>query len=363
MNRIPTLDGWRGVAILMVLADHIGQNSRFKDQMWAHLGSFGVDIFFVLSGYLITARLLDERRKSLTIGLHQFYLRRAFRILPLVVAYLLTLGLLSLFVNLVDFRPAEIAGSLFFLRNYQFAADPQGMYTAHFWSLSIEEHFYLVWPALVLWLGNRRALWLALAGAAGCATWRLYGFTHPHSASARWFPAGFTNVAIIRTDIRIDGLLLGCALAILLIRPSIRAFIFHNFPKETPLVAAFLIFLNLERTNAMPTLTTYLLLAVMLGSMLVVQEGLAYQWLNARILVWIGTISYSMYVWQQLFLLHPDNSTPLGTLGVFPYNLACTFAAASCSFYFLERPAIAFGRQFVRRMEGEVEMEEQLARQ
>src|SRR5258708_1522262 len=118
--RIPTLDGWRGVAILLVLIDHASRYSRFNDKMWASLGFFGVDIFFVLSGYIITARLMEERAKSSEINLSSFYLRRAFRILPPVASYLLTITLLSLFLPM-HVGPSEILASLFFFRNYQFA--------------------------------------------------------------------------------------------------------------------------------------------------------------------------------------------------------------------------------------------------
>ncbi len=350
--RISTLDGWRGVAILLVLAEHAGQYGQFKNLMWAKQGSLGVDIFFVLSGYIITTRLIGERAKYSIINLRGFYLRRVFRILPLVAVYLSALCLVSRFVNLIDFHWQELAGSLFFFRNYQLAAHPGGIYTAHFWSLSIEEHFYLLWPALLLWFGNRRALWLALTGAITCGLWRLYDCTHPSGMVGRMFPAATPGLRFLRTDVRFDGLLLGCALALVLTRPSVRDFIFRNFPKETPLLAGVVLFQNLQWTNGFPSLTTYVLVTVMLASTLVVEEGLAHQWLNSRLLIWIGTISYSVYVWQQLFLLHPvGNILPLGRLSLFPVNIACVFGVASCSFYFLERPAIAFGkRRYARKV-------------
>jgi len=130
--RIRTVDGWRGVAILMVIVYHSAYGTRFGNQLWASLGCLGVDIFFVVSGYIITLRFLEEREKTSTINLRSFYARRAFRILPLVCTYLLTLCILSRFVNLVDFHGSEIVGSLFFFRNYQLAADHQGFFTTHF---------------------------------------------------------------------------------------------------------------------------------------------------------------------------------------------------------------------------------------
>jgi len=346
MNRIPTLDGWRGIAILLVLAEHAGQHGQFKDQMWARLGFLGVDIFFVLSGYIITARLIDEQRKLSTISLSSFYLRRAFRILPLVAVYLATLFLLSRFIDLIDFRPAELAGSLFFFRNYQFAARPWGLYTTHFWSLSIEEHFYLLWPTLLLWFGNRRALWLAITGASASAFWRIYECRQHGYIFSSATPA----LHALQTDARLDGLLLGSALAILLTRAPIRDFIIHNFQKETPLLLAPLLFLSLVWAHGYPSFTLYILIAIAVAYTLVVEKGPTYRYLNARPLVWVGKISYSLYVWQQLFLLYPGgNILPLGRLSQFPVNLACVFAVASCSFYFMERPAIALGKRMLRQ--------------
>lgn len=353
--RIHTLDGWRGVAILLVLAEHTLTHTRFRDLIWAHLGSLGVDIFFVVSGYIITLRFLQERATTSTIDLRAFYARRAFRILPLVCAYLLTLCILSLFVNLVDFHPPEVVGALFFFRNYQLAAHPHGVYTSHFWSLSIEEHFYLLWPAILLWLANRRSLWFAFAGAIACAMWRFYDCTHPTSWIGRMLPGADPMLRTIRTDTRFDGLLLGCAVAILLTRPRVRDFIFRNFPKETPLFTLTLLMLNFVRTHAWPALSTYVLIAFTLASTLVVQEGLAHKSLNARLLVWIGTISYSAYVWQELFLVLPVPSvSPLGRLAYFPLNLISVFAVSALSFYFIERPAIALGKRVLTQKKASI---------
>ena len=347
--RIRTLDGWRGIAILMVIAYHSAYGSRFAGQLWANLGCLGVDIFFVVSGYIITLRFLEEREKTCSIDLRGFYARRAFRILPLVCTYLLTLSVLSLWVNLVDFHPSEILGSLFFFRNYQLAANPQGFYTTHFWSLSIEEHFYLLWPALLFLLGNRRAVWFAAIGATLCGIWRFFDCTHPDSWIGRMLPGSDPWLRQIRTDARFDGLLFGCAVAILLTRPPVRSFIFRNFPKETPLLAAMLLALNIQRTDAWPTLSSYLLVALMLASTLVVEEGLAHKWLNSRLLTWVGTISYSAYIWQELFLTRPVPYSPFGSLGFFPLNLICVFIVSALSFYFIERPCIALGKRFLSR--------------
>ena len=355
MNRIPALDGWRGIAILLVVAEHCGQH-RFAHQMWAGLGSLGVDIFFVLSGYIITARLIEERERTSSIHLASFYIRRAIRILPLVVCYLGVLCVLSEFRNM-DLSPSQIAGTLFFFRDYQYAAHPEGLYTAQFWSLSIEEHFYLLWPVILLRFNNRRAAWIAATGACLCAIWRIYDGRFPGGLLGRMLPGGTSGLRSLRTDTRLDGLMLGCALAILLVQPSVRNFVQRNFPKETPLLCATLLVLNVEWHNGyFTTLTNYMLITLMITSTLIVKEGLAYQWLNSKVLVGVGAISYSLYVWQQLFLVHPETAYPLGKLDIFPYNLVCALVVASGSYYLVERPTARLGRRLTQASHQEGQM-------
>jgi peptidoglycan/LPS O-acetylase OafA/YrhL len=353
--RIRTLDGWRGIAILLVLAEHSAFFSRFDKPMWAHLASFGVDIFFVISGYIITMRLIEERKKTGDVSLRRFYVRRAFRILPLIGAYLSILCIFAAFGRLIDFHWPEVLGSVLFFRNYQLNLDPRGTFTTHFWSLSIEEHFYLLWPALLVWLGSRRAMGFAMAGAVSCALWRAYVLVHPQYL---FWHCAECGAVIWRTDTRCDGLLLGCMTAILLSLENVRAFVLRNFPKETPLFVAALLIVNLSRTGAMPTLTTYLLVCLMLVSTMVVEEGLTHKWLNNRLLVWIGTVSYSIYVWQQLFYCRPSEAfKPLGVLSTFPFNLSCVLALSALSYYFFEQPCIRLGKRLLHRRQREMDAE------
>jgi peptidoglycan/LPS O-acetylase OafA/YrhL len=332
------------VAILLVLIQHAERYGRFKDQYWTNLGSFGVDIFFVLSGYIITTRLISERTLHGRIDLRGFYLRRAVRILPLVVIYLLALCLVSRLTYL-GYRWEELIGSLFFFRNYQFAANPRGMYTLHFWSLSIEEHFYLMWPASFLWLRTKRALWFATLCASASALWRFYEWGHP---GVHLFPNS-VGFHILQTDARLDGLFLGAALAILLSFTRVQDFILTNFQKETPVILLPAIALNLTLARGGPSFTLYLLIALAIAYTVIVKDGPMCWCLNLRPIVWVGKISYSLYIWQQVFLFHPSGHLPFGRLSVLPLNLICAFTVATCSFYFIERPAIEFGRRLYAR--------------
>ena len=341
MQRIRTVDGWRGVAILMVLAEHALRSTRARNSLAVNLGTLGVDIFFVISGYVITLTLLKEQERSGGISLRDFYWRRAFRILPVATLYLLLLCAGSLFAS--GLRPVshEVLASLFFWRNYWQIQHPgMGLYTAHYWSLSVEEHFYLLWPAVLWWTGRRRALGVATTGVLGFACWRYLHYLR-----------GLEPVMEIRTDMRLDGLLLGCLLALLLGREDVRQFVLRNFPKETPILCGFPLLLWFRHMGGQPSLVTYLLIACALTSTLVVQEGVAYRWLSSRLLVWAGTVSYSLYIWQQIFTRHPGPVSPIAWAGEVPVNLVLTVAVAAASFYFFEQPLQRLGRRLAARRE------------
>jgi peptidoglycan/LPS O-acetylase OafA/YrhL len=344
-TRIGTLDGWRGMAILLVLLEHLTYYGKHP----VLVGSLGVDVFFVLSGYLITSRLVAEQDKTGRISLPRFYLRRVFRILPPVCAYVVAMIVLKWVVRTADVNGSQIAASLFFFRNYQYSAHPTGLLTAQFWSLAIEEHFYLFWPAVLVWFGRRKALVSAAVLAAASAAWRLA--LERNSTVAALVHCPTPAQAVIRTDARLDGLLVGCVLALLLRNEAVRRFIYRNFPRGAPAILLMGLYADLHRTHGFPALTTYLLLALMLASTLIVTEGLSYRALNLRPLVWIGSISYSIYIWQQVFLLHLPGDMPLGRLNVFPMDLVCVVGVAWASFHLLEGPSIRLGARLIRRQD------------
>lgn len=331
-SRIPTLDGWRGVAILLVLVNHALFYSRFKNLFFAQQGRTAVDIFFVISGYIITARLLDEGNQ---LNLTAFYRRRAFRILPPVFVYLFILIAFAVFGFVHNVVPSELLGSLFFFRNFQL----RGAYTGHLWSLAIEEQFYLLWPALLAFLRPRRALYAASIGALACAIWR-----HHCLAAAEASGQSLYYVSL-RTDCRFDGLLIGCCMAILTTTPSARAWIRRIVPKETPFLCGFPAILLLSHSRGLPSIWFYFLTAIAIAATLFAEQGLAYKWLNLPALAWIGRISYGLYVYQQIFLLHPLEATSVPLWQTVPFNLLGTLTVATASFYFIERPLIRMAQR------------------
>lgn len=358
MKRIRTLDGWRGFAILLVIVNHLATYLPRPGVIGGihvglfplSLGGFGVDIFFALSGYIITLRLLEEERTRGCINLKAFYVRRAFRILPPALAYLAVLCLLAQGLHITDFRYRDVAGALLFFRNYQTWFDGfAGIYTAHFWSLAIEEHFYLFWPGLLVLAGRRRAAWFALAGALACAVWRHHDVGTFASFHWSWVhPTG--TIFPVRTDVRLDGMLLGAGAAIVSDHTWTRSLL-KGVPPAITLATFLLAVATVKLFRLQPALVTNLLLSTAICISAVQTQGLLHRTLNLRVFTWVGEISYGLYIWQQLFLLHPaDGSLPLGSLNTAPWDLLASFVMATCSFYLLDRKLIPLGKRWSARV-------------
>jgi peptidoglycan/LPS O-acetylase OafA/YrhL len=180
---IPTLDGWRAISIGLVILHHSQIQSHIPIlgpllQSLAHIGEVGVELFFAISGLLICSRLLDEESRAGRISVKGFYVRRVFRILPAAIFYLLVIAFLAA-LQVIPVSPADWFASLFFFRNYAMLFEylkhsplPLHWYTGHFWSLSMEEHFYLVLPA-VLVAFKRTRRWVLAGMAVSVALWRM----------------------------------------------------------------------------------------------------------------------------------------------------------------------------------------------
>jgi len=331
---IPTLDGWRAVAILLVIGDHLVTAAAGSPSGRTTLsGQLGVNIFFGLSGFLITSRLLAER----PISLRRFYIRRVFRILPPAFAYLATLGILGA-LGLIPLYPKELLGAACFFRNYMppNLPDGGGFYTWHFWSLAIEEHFYLFWPPL-LKRARGAALPVAITIAIAGAIWRLielFREGHLYGHTLVGFPW--------RTDIRIDALMCGAAVAIAFTSPAVRTWL----GKRVVWILALLLYgLVVARYGVRPTIWQSALVPILIAGTVARPDDLVGRVLDMAPVRWIGRLSYSLYLWQQLWL--PPSWFPhtLGVAQTWPLNILCVFACATASYFFLERPSIRLGQR------------------
>lgn len=318
MARIPTLDGWRGVAILLVIASHLqsGLLNHVWRYNWMDLGKHGVTIFFVLSGFLITSRILAESPFRLT----DFYKRRFFRLAPVVLVYLGVIALLSL--TLRTHLTGGLWGCLFLFRNY-IPENPSNALTSHFWSLSIEEQFYLLWPLALVFAGRRRSLWIAAIMAGSLALLRL-----EHWQRYLLEP--------LRSEARMDALLVGCVLAIALQNPGVRERFIRHDRVATLLAAAVLLF-SIWRFQTLMPLYESAAIAVFLGQTSSRPGGLLARVLQRRPLETVGVLSYSLYIWQELFLVPHWRALT-------PFMFALLFLTAYASYHLIERPCIALAK-------------------
>jgi peptidoglycan/LPS O-acetylase OafA/YrhL len=330
-KRIPTLDGLRALSIVLVIASHAVDRYQYPAIM--HIGPVGVLIFFALSGYLITTKLLDEYQASGSISLRKFYTRRAFRILPPAVVFLAVVWLLSL-VGVVICSAAAIRAALFFYTNYSEFGGP-GWRVSHFWSLSVEEHFYLFWPFLLLALGVKNGWKTAATAALAICIWRVVD--NHYGLISGLFGADL-QANMHRTDLTADVLLWGCCLAFLLRRRVALS------KAVSTLVAVFaftamLVLAAREAAHATPLL--HLLPTILLFAVVTAPRAPIGRFLDLPPLKFVGDLSYSLYIWQQLFL---GGTAPLLPV---PLALVAIFACAFLSQRLVERPCINLGKNLI----------------
>ena len=343
---LPTLDGWRAVAITAVLFNHGATHEYMAAHPWPRFGVHGVNLFFAISGLLITARMLAELRKSGRISLRAFYVRRVFRIFPPYYTYLLVIALLS-GLGLVMVAGSEWRSSLLFYRNY-IPADAQAArpVTGHFWSLAVEEHFYLIWPLVLVTLGPRKGLFAGVAMALGVAFWRAIDVRLGLFESA--WPG---RMLMHRSDAIFDFLLWGCVVTLWLDDPRRREDLRRILnPAVWPVAAGALLVVICCPVPLAPMLRAMLFPIVVVGTILHPSTWVG-RFLELAPIRWFGRLSYSLYVWQSLFVGHDRaTSSLLAPIQRLPWNVVAAFAAAVVSYYFIEIPAIRLGHRLSARI-------------
>lgn len=281
----PALDGIRGTAILLVVLAH----TQIEEVRAA--GGVGVTMFFTLSGFLITALLLEERSQTGRISLTAFYARRARRLFPALALFLAVVGALVLVSDspLVPSR-GDLLGALFYVGNYTTGMQAHDTVITHTWSLAVEEQFYIFWPLLLIGvLGVLKAPLAVLLSAA----MTLSGL----AVIARvmlWNDGTGVLRVYFGTDTRMDGLLVGCMAAMWLHGRSIG----RNRPAlaATSLVLAGVLGFTegVMEFLVMPTVVPWLTAATIVWLVQEPRSG----FLTHRALVLIGQRSYGIYLWH-----------------------------------------------------------------
>ena len=347
LARIPSLDGLRALSIFLVVCLHSLQRYGLNHHVgfvWYALfnGGYGVSIFFVISGFLITSLLLQEQRKRGSISLPGFYLRRAFRILPPLYVYIGVIILLGI-AGRIALNRNDLMSSMLFYHNF---AENSTMWSVeHLWSISVEEQFYLVWP-FILFLCMRRS------GAA----WRFSAAVLPSvilviSPFARVFFGYQKNHLMHSIGVRylnFDFLMFGCLTAILQHTPRFES-IYRaatRFWWLPPALIATCSIASARYQNYFDLPIGYTLNGAAIAMFLLWctrnPTSLIGRVLNWPPIVKIGVLSYSIYIWQTLWL-HHRNSEVFGSLsliGTFPSNWLGFFLCACFSFYVVEKPSL-----------------------
>jgi peptidoglycan/LPS O-acetylase OafA/YrhL len=321
-NRIATLDGWRCVSIFLVLFTHYQSEylGRYFNSNWTVLGIHGVTVFFVISGYLITSGFINGSYSSLK----EFYTKRFFRLMPAAWSYLLLLSVLA-FVTTSKVSIA-LAGCMLFYRNYV-NDDSHNRCTSHFWSLSIEEQFYLFWPILLIRLGRRGALIFAALAIACLSVYR----------TIRW--ESYSSLTLFhRSEVRIDSILFGCLLALVLEYGRVKSFITRHAPWIFALSASLFI-ADTYFYHVLVPAHECLAIALMIGSTSLRPRMIVSRFLELKPLKFIGQISYGIYLWQQTFL----------TRGWGYYGFVFLAMFVLVSYFYIELPLIALGKKIVSR--------------
>jgi peptidoglycan/LPS O-acetylase OafA/YrhL len=343
MRNIPSLDGIRAISIAAVIIGHICNRTQTSETivgLIAGNSSLGVNIFFVISGFLITHLLLREKATYGSISLGNFYKKRAFRIIPAYYFYLCIICIAAYF-GWFEINKAQGISAFLFLQDY--LPRIKAWQLVHLWSLAVEEQFYLLWPlTLVLCLRKnlRTAQWISVTIIVLAPLLRAGTYaTHSFYATQIYF--------MLHT--RLDSLMFGCLVAL---SEGERWFerIYSFFARYIYLLIIFLFVISPLLTHRFGGAYIYLVGLTLEGASIAMAmlwlvrnpQSVTGRWMNMPFMKRIGVLSYSLYIWQMLFL-HEGNQTFSSR---FPINLVAITACALISYYCIESPALRLRRKF-----------------
>lgn len=339
---LPGLDGLRGISIIMVISSHL---AMYTPLMEYFNGAIGVEIFFVISGFLITSLLLKEKVKRGTVSFKNFYIRRILRIVPVAYLFLLVLMMLNTRLQLGISLKSFIA-SFLYIRNVPFK-NTYDWYTSHFWSLSVEEQFYISFPFFIVAKTNKFIIGAAVI-ILTVPLLVILGFNNVWIFYSNHIVHVVTFIIIVLLGKGTTSILVGSLYAILLFKKVIvidklRSNYFVSFGF---LIFSFLVLMRISYLH-----TEYLsviLFPVIIGYVILLnlkEKNLLRYFLDSALLTKIGVLSYSLYIWQQLF-------TTTQKWNLFKYSdtmvvrVFLLFLVSFISYYFFEKFFLRYKAKF-----------------
>ena len=346
-SQLAGLDGMRAIGAFLVVFYHFG--------IPYVSGGLGVLMFFVLSGFLITWLLLRENDERGVVSLRKFYIRRSLRIFPAFYCYAAVLFAVIL-IRHTPWVPAQALAALLYCSNYYqaFYGDPNTGFS-HTWSLAIEEQFYLLWPMAFLALrGNYKSMSRFLAGAI-VVIWI-------YREVLVWVFRVHQGYIYEAFDTRADHLLIGCLLAV-----ALRAKLVPKFwswitgrPWAAAVTAGLLALSNLgeaaygyQYRDGVSFIVNPVLTAIWIAQLIALRNSPWWSWMSWAWIRYLGRISYSVYLYQQLLIGVPKKLLPdYGGIWQLSATVALIVAVASLSHYFVERPFLRLKERFKQTAAG-----------
>ena len=334
-QHIPELDGFRGLAVLVVVFGHYFEyRLPSLGRQFATVDKLGVLLFFVLSGFLITGLLHRERSVTNNVNFRRFYIRRALRLGPALLVFLFAVVVLMKLGWITDVPRKEIAECLFYVRNIF----GRSLTLGHIWSLSLEEQFYFVWPFAFFLLPMKRSAAIVTGICVALATWR-------GIAIAAHLFSYDSGIYYMRPYFRFDSILIGAALVLWLVSSPRTVEMLRKVLGTLP---ALLLWGGLATwtaigeslSRALYISVQEILVTVALAQIVLCGGTLLGALFRSKLLRYVGAISYSLYLWQQLFLV--TNAPSWGPLRKIPLSIILPVLIAMASHHFIEKPLLAW---------------------